>query len=109
MEIFGGFMVMMSIISLFLAMVWLIMPFVVFAIKGKQDRTLEILEAIEKRLTVIETRIHLGGPVHGSEAGSTGYNDTSAGSADELPRDDAEKTADIITEKNGIETPPAGF
>jgi len=43
MEIFGGFMVMMSIIGLFLAVVWLIMPFVVFAIKGKQDRSLEIL------------------------------------------------------------------
>ena len=60
MEVFGGFMVMMSIISVFLAVVWLIMPFVVFAIKGKQDRTLEVLEAIEKRLVVIETAlVHL--------------------------------------------------
>ncbi|HIJ88687.1 MAG TPA: hypothetical protein HPP97_13580 [Desulfuromonadales bacterium] len=57
MEVFGGFMVMMSIISLFLAVVWLIMPFVVFAIKGKQDRTLEMLEAIEKRLSVIENTL----------------------------------------------------
>jgi hypothetical protein len=56
MEIFGGFMVMMSIISFFLAVVWLIMPFVVFAIKGKQDRTLEVLEAIEKRLATLESR-----------------------------------------------------
>ena len=56
MEIVGGFMVMMSIISLFLAVVWLIMPFVVFAIKGKQDRTLEVLEAIEKRLAALEAR-----------------------------------------------------
>lgn len=54
MEIFGGFMVMMSIISLFLAVVWLIMPFVVFAIKGKQDRTLEVLEGIDKRLALLE-------------------------------------------------------
>ena len=54
MEIFGGFMVMMSIIGFFLAVVWLIMPFVVFAIKGKQDRTLEVLESIEKRLAAIE-------------------------------------------------------
>lgn len=59
MEIVGGFMVMMSIISLFLAVVWLIMPFVVFAIKGKQDRTLEVLEAIEKRLAVIETTLQM--------------------------------------------------
>jgi flagellar biogenesis protein FliO len=57
MEVFGGFMVMMSIISLFLAVVWLIMPFVVFAIKGKQDRTLEVLEAIEKRLGVLENSL----------------------------------------------------
>jgi hypothetical protein len=63
MEIFGGFMVMMSIIGLFLAVVWLIMPFVVFAIKGRQDRSLELLEAMEKRLTAIDeqlTRLHCG-------------------------------------------------
>jgi hypothetical protein len=57
MEIVGGFMVMMSIIGLFLAVVWLIMPFVVFAIKGKQDRTLEVLESIEKRLAALEAHI----------------------------------------------------
>lgn len=57
MEIFGGFMVMMSIIGLFLAVVWLIMPFVVFAIKGKQDRSLEILEGIDKRLTALEQQL----------------------------------------------------
>lgn len=71
MEVFGGFMVMMSIISLFLAVVWLIMPFVVFAIKGKQDRTLEVLEAIEKRLAVIESA-HLPVtpvPVHVDQSG----------------------------------------
>ncbi|HIJ94954.1 MAG TPA: hypothetical protein HPP94_04305 [Desulfuromonadales bacterium] len=56
MEIFGGLMVMMSIISIFLAVVWLFMPFVVFAIKGKQDRTLEVLETIERRLAVLERR-----------------------------------------------------
>jgi len=57
MEIFGGFMVMMSIIGLFLAVVWLIMPFVVFAIKGKQDRSLEILEMIDKRLAAVEQQL----------------------------------------------------
>jgi hypothetical protein len=60
MEIFGGFMVMMSIISLFLAVVWLIMPFVVFAIKGKQDRVLEVLEGIDKRLAALEARLDSG-------------------------------------------------
>ena len=57
MEIVGGFMVMMSIIGLFLAVIWLIMPFVVFAVKGKQDRTLEVLESIEKRLAALEARL----------------------------------------------------
>ena len=57
MEIFGGFMVMMSIIGFFLAVIWLIMPFVVFAIKGKQDRTLEVMERIEKRLAEMDTRL----------------------------------------------------
>ena len=57
MEIFGGFMVMMSIIGLFLAVIWLIMPFVVFAIKGKQDRSQEILEGIDKRLAVMEQQL----------------------------------------------------
>ncbi|WP_240731970.1 hypothetical protein [Geobacter sp. FeAm09] len=57
MEIFGGFMVMMSIIGFFLAVIWLIMPFVVFAIKGKQDRTLDVMERIEKRLAEVENRL----------------------------------------------------
>jgi len=59
MEIIGGFMVMMSILGLFLAVVWLIMPFVVFAIKGKQDRSLELLEVIDKRLAVMEQQLKL--------------------------------------------------
>jgi hypothetical protein len=57
MEIFGGFMVMVSILGLFLAVVWLIMPFVVFAIKGKQDRSLEILEGIDRRLAMVEQQL----------------------------------------------------
>ena len=57
MEIFGGLMVMSSIIGLFLAVVWLIMPFVVFAMKGKQDRSLEVLETIEKRLVAIDEQL----------------------------------------------------
>ena len=57
MEIFGGFMVMTSIIGLFLAVIWLVMPFVVFAIKGKQDRMLEVLEGIESRLAALEQQL----------------------------------------------------
>jgi hypothetical protein len=59
MEIFGGFMVMVSIIGLFLAVIWLIMPFVVFAIKGKLDHSLEILEGIDNRLAAMEQQFNM--------------------------------------------------
>jgi hypothetical protein len=57
MEIFGGFMVMLSILGFFLAVLWFILPFVIFAMKGKQDRAVELLEQIERRLLVIEARL----------------------------------------------------
>ena len=57
MEIFGGFMVMMSILGFFLAVIWLIMPFVVLTIKGKLDRTLDVLAEVEKRLAAIEAQL----------------------------------------------------
>ena len=57
MEIFGGFMVMISIMGFFLAVIWLVMPFVVFAIKGKVDRTQEQVSAIESRLAAIEEQL----------------------------------------------------
>ena len=57
MEIFGGFMVMMSILSFFMAVVWLVMPFVVFTIKGKLDKALDVLDGVEKRLAGIESQI----------------------------------------------------
>ena len=110
MEIVGGFMVMMSIISLFLAVVWLIMPFVVFAIKGKQDRTLEVLEAIEKRLAALEARLQPVEPER-DQAGPTGYSDTSSESSDALsyehPIEKAVIPTDASVEKNGPEASPA--
>jgi len=57
MEIFGGFMAMMSMATLFLAIVWLIMPFVVFAIKGKQERTLELLEEMRGQLSTLQKQV----------------------------------------------------
>lgn len=57
MEIFGGLAVMMSILMFFLAIVWLVMPFVVFAIKGKVDRSVFLLEDIERRLAAIDSRL----------------------------------------------------
>lgn len=105
MEIFGGFMVMMSIISLFLAVVWLIMPFVVFAIKGKQDRTLEVLEAIEKRLAVIEGRLQQVEPEH-SPIGSESSVEPSGDSSGE-PLENAATLAESTAEKKDPEQSPA--
>ncbi|GAC1448305.1 MAG: hypothetical protein PVSMB11_09800 [Desulfuromonadaceae bacterium] len=110
MEIVGGFMVMMSIISLFLAVVWLIMPFVVFAIKGKQDRTLEVLEAIEKRLAALEARLQPVEPER-DKADPAGYSGTSAESTYEsLNEHPIEKTVirpESAAEKNGSEASPS--
>lgn len=110
MEIVGGFMVMMSIISLFLAVVWLIMPFVVFAIKGKQDRTLEVLEAIEKRLAALEGRLQPVEPGQ-EQAGSVGHGDSPSGSAVESSQEHPFENAVIPTEsaagKNGPDASPA--
>lgn len=57
MEIFGGFMMMLSIIGFFLTVIWFILPFVIFNIKGRVDRTLFLVEDMEKRLTAIEKRL----------------------------------------------------
>ena len=54
MEIFGGFMMMMSLIGFFLTVIWFILPFVIFNIKGRVDRTLFLVEEMEKRLTAME-------------------------------------------------------
>ena len=54
MEVFGGFMMMLSIIGFFLTVIWFILPFVIFNIKGKVDRTLFLVEEMDKRLTAVE-------------------------------------------------------
>ncbi len=61
MEIFGGFMVMLSILGFFLTLLWFILPFVIFAMKGKLDRSYELLEGMDRRLAEMEKR--LGAPV----------------------------------------------
>jgi len=98
MEIFGGFMVMMSIISLFLAVVWLVMPFVVFAIKGKQDRTLEVLEAIEVRMAALEAAL---------KSCEAGYKQAGAtGLLSEAPLEDVVTSSESVDEKNDREASP---
>ncbi|MCM0084425.1 hypothetical protein L4X63_22870 [Geomonas sp. Red32] len=57
MEVFGGFMMMLSIIGFFLTVIWFVLPFVIFSIKGRVDRTLEVVEKMEKRLADLERTI----------------------------------------------------
>jgi hypothetical protein len=57
MEIFGGFMVMLSILGFFLTVLWFILPFVIFGIKGKVDRMCCLLEDMDKRLKDLEHKI----------------------------------------------------
>ncbi len=54
MELFGGLMVMIWMIGFFLTVIWFILPFVIFAIKGRVEETLTRIEKIEERLTSIE-------------------------------------------------------
>lgn len=57
MELFGGLMTMFGMASFFLAVIWFITPFVIFAIKGKVDRSQQLLEQIERRLAELEQRL----------------------------------------------------
>jgi hypothetical protein len=57
MEIIGGFAVMVSILGFFLAVVWLTMPFMIITIKGKLDKTQDVLTGIENRLAVMEKQL----------------------------------------------------
>ena len=87
MEIFGGFMVMLSILGFFLTVVWLIFPFVVFAMKGKLDRACELLETVDQRLAAIEQRLDRqesagskpAPPADEPDATSAGAPETTAG------------------------------
>jgi hypothetical protein len=58
MEVFGGFMMMLSIIGFFLTVIWFILPFVIFNIKGRVDRTLVLVEEMEKRLSAMEAGLN---------------------------------------------------
>ena len=57
MEVFGGLMTMLGMVWFFLAVIWFITPFVIFAIKGKVDRSHLLLEQLERRLDTLEQRL----------------------------------------------------
>jgi cytochrome b subunit of formate dehydrogenase len=60
-DIFGGFMVMLFILGFFLVVLWFILPFVIFAMKGKLDSAHLLLENIDRRLAEIEKEQRLPG------------------------------------------------
>ncbi len=70
-DIFGGFMVMLFILGFFLALVWFIIPFVIFAMKGKLDSAYQLLEDIDRRLAALEKERPASGP-SGPPAGDPG-------------------------------------
>ena len=76
MEIFGGFMVMLSILGFFLTVLWFILPFVIFAMKGKLDRACELLENMDRRLAVLEGQLNVSGLVREQPAARTNGSDT---------------------------------
>ncbi|HEX2770355.1 MAG TPA: hypothetical protein VHN12_13850 [Geobacteraceae bacterium] len=55
--VFGGLMVMLFIFGFFLVALWFILPFVIFAMKGKLDRSHMLLENIDRRLAAIEKEL----------------------------------------------------
>ena len=57
MELFGGFMVMLWMIGFFLTVIWFILPFVIFSIKGRTEEVLQRIELIETRLAAIENAL----------------------------------------------------
>jgi hypothetical protein len=57
-DIFGGLMVMLFILGFFLVALWFILPFVIFAMKGKLDSSHLLLESINRRLGTIEKELH---------------------------------------------------
>jgi hypothetical protein len=64
MEVVGGLMTMFSMVFFFLAVIWFITPFVIFAIKGKVDRTHQLVEQLERRIADLERRIPAPGNEH---------------------------------------------
>jgi CII-binding regulator of phage lambda lysogenization HflD len=86
MEIFGGFAVMVSILGFFLAVVWLTMPYMIITIKGKLDKTQDVLNGIEKRLENMEKQLsELHGEHRKELLRPTFHPSTSPDSDDRMP------------------------
>jgi hypothetical protein len=75
-DIFGGFMVMLFILGFFLMALWFILPFVVFAMKGRLDSAHLLLESIDKRLAAIEKELRIDDHSTKLPEGRVSTNDT---------------------------------
>ena len=60
-DIFGGLMVMLFMFGFFLVVLWFILPFVIFAMKGKLDSAHLLLVNIDRRLAAIEEDLRAAG------------------------------------------------
>lgn len=50
-------MMMASILGFFLTVIWFILPFIIFGIKGKVDRILVVAEDLERRTVAMEAAL----------------------------------------------------
>lgn len=57
MELFGGLMVILWMIGFFLTVIWFILPFVIFSIKGRVEESISMLQSIENRISSLEKRL----------------------------------------------------
>lgn len=62
MELLGGFMVLLWMVGFFLTVIWFILPFVIFSIKGRTEEILQRIDALDGRLQRIEASIKAGYP-----------------------------------------------
>ena len=74
--IFGGLMVMLFILGFFLVALWFILPFVIFAMKGKLDKSHLLLENIDRRLAAIEKELPSGDHTPQKTGAQDGETDT---------------------------------
>lgn len=67
MDIFGGLLIIAWMAGLFLTIIWLVLPFVIFTIKLRCDEISARLTAIETRLTDLDSTLR-SPPHHGTGA-----------------------------------------
>lgn len=57
MELFGGVMVLLWMAGFFLTVIWFILPFVIFGIKGRVEEILLRIDQLDNRLSLMEKQL----------------------------------------------------